>query len=59
MEEKTLKRLEYYKVLEQLASFAGSPLGKEQAAGLHTVQKATASGVSLSGTDFLCCTSKF
>jgi DNA mismatch repair protein MutS2 len=35
MEEKTLKRLEYYKVLEQLASFAGSPLGKEQALALR------------------------
>ncbi|MFX4261375.1 endonuclease MutS2 [Pelotomaculum propionicicum] len=37
MEEKTLKRLEYNKVLEQLASFAGSPLGKERALDLRPV----------------------
>jgi DNA mismatch repair protein MutS2 len=37
MEEKTLKRLEYYKVLEKLASFAGSLLGKEQALALRPV----------------------
>lgn len=29
MDKKILKRLEYHKVLERLASFAGSPLGKE------------------------------
>lgn len=37
MEEKTLKRLEYNKVLEQLASFAGSQLGKERALALRPV----------------------
>jgi DNA mismatch repair protein MutS2 len=37
MEEKTLKRLEYHKVLEQLASFAGSPLGRERALDLRPV----------------------
>lgn len=37
MEEKTLKRLEYNKVLEQLASFAGSPLGRERALALRPV----------------------
>lgn len=37
MEEKTLKRLEYHKVLEQLASFAGSPLGRERALALRPV----------------------
>jgi DNA mismatch repair protein MutS2 len=37
MEEKTLKRLEYHKVLEQLASFAGSPLGREKALALRPV----------------------
>lgn len=37
MEEKTLKRLEYYKVLDQLAAFAGSPLGKERALALRPV----------------------
>ncbi|MFZ5651260.1 MAG: endonuclease MutS2 [Bacillota bacterium] len=37
MEEKTLKRLEYYKVLEKLAGFAGSPLGREKALGLMPV----------------------
>ncbi|KJS02954.1 MAG: recombination and DNA strand exchange inhibitor protein [Peptococcaceae bacterium BRH_c4a] len=31
MEEKTLRRLEYYKILERLAGFAGSPLGQERA----------------------------
>lgn len=37
MEEKTFKRLEYHKVLEQLASFAGSPLGRERALELKPV----------------------
>ncbi|MFZ5647014.1 MAG: endonuclease MutS2 [Bacillota bacterium] len=37
MEEKTLKRLEYFKVLERLAGFAGSPLGRERALGLVPV----------------------
>ena len=41
MEEKTLKRLEYHKVLEQLASFAGSPLGKERALALRPVDDPT------------------
>jgi len=30
MDKKTLRRLEYHKVLEQLAAFAGSPLGRER-----------------------------
>jgi len=30
MEEKTLRRLEYHKILERLAGFAGSPLGRER-----------------------------
>ncbi len=34
MNEKTLKRLEYYKVLERLASFTGSVLGRERALAL-------------------------
>ncbi|MFZ5631847.1 MAG: endonuclease MutS2 [Bacillota bacterium] len=37
MEEKTLRRLEYYKVLERLAGFAGSPLGRELALQLVPV----------------------
>lgn len=37
MEEKTLKRLEYYKVLDKLAGFAGSPLGREKALELKPV----------------------
>ncbi len=37
MNEKTLKRLEYNKVLEQLASFAGSALGRERALALEPV----------------------
>ncbi|MFZ5597947.1 MAG: endonuclease MutS2 [Bacillota bacterium] len=31
MDDKTLKRLEYNKVLERLAGFAGSPVGREKA----------------------------
>jgi len=34
MEDKTLRRLEYYKILERLAGFAGSPLGRERALDL-------------------------
>lgn len=37
MDKKTLKRLEYYKILEQLASHAGSPLGRERALELEPV----------------------
>lgn len=37
MDKKTLKRLEYYKILEQLASHAGSPLGRERALALEPV----------------------
>jgi len=37
MEKKTLQRLEYQKILEQLASFAGSPLSRERVMELEPV----------------------
>lgn len=37
MEKKTLERLEYFKILEQLASFTTSPLGREKAMELEPV----------------------
>ena len=37
MDKKVFKRLEFHKVLEQLASFAGSPLGKERVMNLEPV----------------------
>ncbi len=37
MDKKILKRLEYHKVLERLASFAGSPLGRELVMNLAPV----------------------
>lgn len=37
MDNKTLKRLEYHKIQEQLASCAGSPLGKERVMSLSPV----------------------
>jgi len=37
MEKKTLERLEYYKVLEQLASLTTSPLGRERVMNLEPV----------------------
>ncbi len=37
MERKTLQRLEYQKILEQLASFTGSPLSRELVMELEPV----------------------
>ncbi|NMA52750.1 MAG: hypothetical protein GX949_07075, partial [Peptococcaceae bacterium] len=37
MEKKTLERLEYYKILEQLASLTTSPLGREKVMELEPV----------------------
>lgn len=37
MDKKTLRRLEYHKIQEQLASCAGSPLGKERVMNLSPV----------------------
>lgn len=37
MDKKVLRRLEFHKVLEHLASFAGSPLGKERVMELEPV----------------------
>ncbi len=39
MDEKTLKRLEYHKILEQLASCAGSHLGRERALALRPIDE--------------------
>ncbi|NQS76374.1 MAG: endonuclease MutS2 [Peptococcaceae bacterium] len=37
MNEKNLKRLEYFKILEQLVSFAASPLGRERILALRPI----------------------
>ena len=37
MNEKNLKRLEYFRILEQLASFAASPLGRERILALRPI----------------------